>query len=400
MERADLLRAPLDLLALPALQPLGQLVELQPALPDEPPRIGEPRPARLERRPPPVRIRSQGADEPRAPLGKIGDQLLLHPGEDFRRGRRRRRAHVSGEVRDRVVDLVTHRAHRRDRTSEESARHHLLVERPQIFQAPAAASDHQHVHAARRRSPGNAPRDLLGRTFALHPRRNDEHRQVGISPVQHAQEIVDRGARGAGHHRDAAGQEGQLPLPRRIEESLRFETSAHLLEGDLQGAGAERLEGIADDLVPALRLVEREPASDQHRESVVDGEAEPARLAREQHRVDAGVLILEREIKVPARGPAQIRDLPLDVEAREAPFEDALHLPGQLADRVDPLRGRRRLRLAGAGREEIELACGASRGRLVLGLLPWKARRKAFRHYSTSRGVEAPESLSSHRLAF
>ena len=218
--------------------------------------------------------------------------------------------------------------------------------------------------------------------------------------MEHAQEIVDRGARRARHHRDAPGQEGQLPLPRRIEESLRLEARAQLLEGDLQGAGAQRLEGIAHDLVTPLRLVEREPAADQHRETVLHREAEPARLAREEHRVDAGVLILEREVQVPTRRSTQIRDLSLDVEIAEAAFEDALHLAGQLADRVDALRGRRRLGLAEPRREEIELTRGAPLGDVVVGLLPRKSRRKAFRHYSASRGVEPPESLSSHRLAF
>ena len=173
--------------------------------------------------------------------------------------------------------------------------------------------------------------------------------------MQHAEEVVHRGARRAGDYGDPHGQEGEPPLAGGVEQAFRLEPRLELFEGDLQRAGAERLDGIADELVLPLRLVEGHPSPDEHREAVLHGEAEPPGLAREQHGADARVGVLEREIEVAARGTAEVRDLAAHVQRREPPLEDALHLAGQLADRVDP-RLRNRDRRAGARREEVELA--------------------------------------------
>src|SRR5207245_9650194 len=101
--------------------------------------------------------------------------------------------------------------------------------------------------------------------------------------------------------------------------------------------------------------VEVPPPPGGRRGAAVPAEAGPPGLAREQHGADARVGVLEREIEVAARGTAEVRDLAAHVQRREPPLEHALHLAGQLADRVDP-RLRNRDRRAGAGREEVELA--------------------------------------------
>src|SRR5439155_1515993 len=96
-------------------------------------------------------------------------------------------------------------------------------------------------------------------------RRDDQHRKVGKPPVQHAEEVVHRGARRAGDYGDPHGQEGEPPLAGGVEQAFRLEPRLELFEGDLQRAGAERLDGIADELVLPLRLVEGHPSPDEHR---------------------------------------------------------------------------------------------------------------------------------------
>ena len=210
-------------------------------------------------------------------------------------------------------------------------------------------------------------------SVSLHPRGDDQDREAGKATMEHPQEIVHGGARGAGHDGDASRQERQLPLPGRIEKTLRLESRPELLEGHLQRAGAERLQGIADDLVPPLRLVEREPASDEHRETVLHCEAQSPRLAGEEHRVDAGVRIFQREVEVSARRTAQVRHFSLHLEIAEPAFQDPLHLPGQLPYGVDALRGSSRLGLAGLRREQVDLTRRRGR-RFRLVLLMWAGR--------------------------
>ena len=237
-------------------------------------------------------------------------------------GSRCGRANVRREIRDGEVDFVPDGTHRGDGAGRESPRDDLLVEGPQIFQAAATARDDEHVDRRSRAAPRDPSRDLLRGAVSLHPRGDDEDRQIGKTAVQHAQKIVDGGAGGARDHRDAPGEERQGPLARGIEEPLGLEARLELLERDLQRARPERLEGIADELVLALRLVEGHPSPDEHREAVLHGEAEPPGLAREQHGADARVGVLEREVEVAAGRPAEVGDLAAHVQRREPALEE------------------------------------------------------------------------------
>ena len=53
---------------------------------------------------------------------------------------------------------------------------------------------------------------------------------------------------------DLAGQGGQRPLARRVEESFRVQPLLQLIERELQRAEAVRLQVLADDLVFPLRV--------------------------------------------------------------------------------------------------------------------------------------------------
>ena len=240
------------------------------------------------------------------------------------------------------------RAHRGDRTPAEGARHHLLVERPEILEAAAAAGDHHHVDPGLLRGAHDPARDLLRGPLALDARWHDQHREIRMPPVQDAKKIVHRRPARAGDDRDPTGQERQLPLAGRLEEPLFLQALLQLLESDLQRARSERLDGVADELVPALRLVHGEPAAGHDRESVLDGESKPPRLGAKEHRIETGVGILEREVQMAAGGGAQVRHLALYEDRGKPAFENGLQLAGQLGDGIDA-------GAVGALAEQIEL---------------------------------------------
>src|SRR5438552_18755278 len=62
--------------------------------------------------------------------------------DQFCRGARRWRAQVSDEIADGKIDFVTHRRNDWHCGMENCARNNFFVEFPQIFDAPAAARDH------------------------------------------------------------------------------------------------------------------------------------------------------------------------------------------------------------------------------------------------------------------
>src|SRR5207253_6810184 len=189
-------------------------------------------------------------------------------------------------------------------------------------------------------------------------------------------------------------QERGPPLAGGIEQAFRLETRLELLEGDLQGARPERLDRIADELVLPLRLVEGHPSPDEHREAVLHGEAEPPRLAGEEHRADARLGVLECEVEVAAGGTAEVGDLAAHVQPGEPSLQDALHLAGQLADRIDARLSDRDGR-PGARREQVELARAAlgrsgRAGRLRGG--QWSPGWKAFGHETPIHSIRGRQT--------
>ena len=74
-------------------------------------------------------------------------ELVLRRDDEFRGRRGCRRAEVGDEIGDRDVGLVSHRRDHRYRHACDRARHHFLVERPQIFDRSAAATDDDDIHA-------------------------------------------------------------------------------------------------------------------------------------------------------------------------------------------------------------------------------------------------------------
>ena len=87
--------------------------------------------------------------------------------------------------------------------------------------------------------------------------------RAGVAPAEHLQDVADRGAVERGDDADPARQGGKRTFAAGIEQPLVLQPGLQLFEGELQRAESLRLEMLADQLIFALRLVDRDaPAGD------------------------------------------------------------------------------------------------------------------------------------------
>ena len=101
-----------------------------------------------------------------------------------------------------------------------------------------------------------------------------------------------------GDDADHARQERQLALALRVEQPFGGERLAALFEQRQQRALAGQLHPLDDDLVLRAPGIGGELAGRDDLGAVLGPEGESRRTAPPDHRVDAGVLVLEREIAV------------------------------------------------------------------------------------------------------
>ncbi len=71
--------------------------------------------------------------------------------------------------------------------------HRLFIEGPQVFQAPAAAANHQHVdRRGERIHARDRAGDFIRGSDALDSNRHDQHVDAPPPPPQHLQEVANR----------------------------------------------------------------------------------------------------------------------------------------------------------------------------------------------------------------
>jgi len=174
--------------------------------------------------------------------------------------------------------------------------------------------------------------DLGGSLGALHPHGGDEDVHGREAALRDVQDVPDDGARGRGDNPDPRRKEGDGLFVRGVEEPFGLKPGFQLLEGDLQGARTLGLGVVQDELVLAAGpvYVHPRPAEDVH--PILEIELERAGDGAEEHRPDLAFLILEGEVEMARRGPAEVRDLALDPELIEGGLQDVLDLPGELRD--------------------------------------------------------------------
>ena len=105
--------------------------------------------------------------------------------------------------------------------------------------------------------------DLLGRAFALHPHRPDQHaaRKAVREPMQ---DVADHRAGRRGDDADHGRQIREQLLARLVEQAFGGELLLALLEQRHQRADAGRLQALDDDLVGRAARIGREPAGRDH----------------------------------------------------------------------------------------------------------------------------------------
>src|ERR1700737_779620 len=196
--------------------------------------------------------------------------LALRADHDLRRGRRSWRAEVGDQVADGEVRLVSHSGNRGDGACSDRPRHDLLVKRPQILQRTSAAADENHVVNLPPGEMADRCSDLAPGGRTLNPHWINLQRQTIEPAGDDIQDVADRGAGRAGHHRDALRQHRNGLLARRIEEPLLSQALLQLLEGELQRAEAGRFRGYGIELQLALLVVNRQPAAHDQLQAVLD----------------------------------------------------------------------------------------------------------------------------------
>ena len=168
--------------------------------------------------------------------------------------------------------------------------HRLLVERPEVLHAAAAAGDDQAVDrpASRRLTVSMAaaisaaapsPCTRTGTTSTSAPRQRR---------AEHLEKIADGRPGRAGDHGDPPHERRQRPFSRRVEQSFPGQLLAKLPQGQLQRPHAARHDVLDDQLVAAAGGVEVEMAAADHLQAVVQVEAQSRRPRRATSRPAVG----------------------------------------------------------------------------------------------------------------
>ena len=123
---------------------------------------------------------------------------------------------------------------------------------------------------------------------------------------------MEDGAAGGGDDADGAREGGQRALAGGVEEAFGEQAGFELFEGELESAGAARLEGFGDELELAARLVDGDAAAGEDGEAVLRAEAEEQGLAAEENDRELGFAILECEVDVAGGRGAAVGDLAFD----------------------------------------------------------------------------------------
>ena len=172
-------------------------------------------------------------------------------------------------------------------------------------------------------------------------------REAVLEPVE---DVADHRAGRRGDHADQPRRERQPALALRVEQPLGGERLAALVEQRHQRALPGQLEPLDDDLVARAGGIGGELAGRDHLDPVLGLEAERRRLAAPDHRVDAGGVVLQREIAMARGDPLEARNLAAHPDMVERALDGPLQRGGQLRDASGRARCRPALRLLGARR--------------------------------------------------
>ncbi len=162
------------------------------------------------------------------------------------------------------------------------------------------------------------------------------------------QDVADHRARGAGDHPHHLGHGRQGTLAGRVEQALGLEPGLEFLELGQKGADARRLHALDDDLVARAHRVGGHLAGDDHLQPLLGPHAEAPHAALPDHAVDAGLVVLDRQIDVAVGVEGDLGQLAPQPHEAVGVFQRPLQRERQLRDAIG-------LGVAGLGRRAVDV---------------------------------------------
>ena len=285
---------------------------------------------------------------------------LACAGDPLGGGRGGFRAVIRGKIAQGKINFMAHRGYDGNGGCRHRAGDNFLVERPEVLNAAAAATDNQQVAQVVKVGQLDSIHNFLGGTSPLYP--GGDHHQVATprAAPQDRDEIPQRCPAVGCHEADGCRQSRQAALAGGIKQALRRELFLQFEECLLQAPDAVLLDNPENDLVTAARLVDGNPSGADNLQAVAQPHFQAFGIRAETDSGNRGIPVLQRKINVSGLLPAQVADLATQSHHREIRLQQLLDLPGQLGDRQG--RG-----FTGALRDHGSGVCGCNRKRGLTG---------------------------------
>ena len=247
---------------------------------------------------------------------------------------------VGSKVSQGHIGFVAHTAHHRNRESANRAHHALVVEGPQVFKRASPSAHDQQVNLSALGGLLHRLDQGLGRIGALHQTGVDDQRHMRGAARQCGAHIAQRGRAQRRDNTQSSRVRGQFTFAHRIKQTLGLQLGLELQEFFKQRALARALHRLGHKLQFTARLVHRQPAAHHHEGTLGGREIQQGRSTPEQraaHGRRAGLAVLQGEVAVPAAGPREARDFPLDGDRSKAAGQGlghSVHEPGNAPHRT------------------------------------------------------------------
>ena len=273
------------------------------------------------------KLKEAGAFEAGIEAGEVVGDAVLGLGDELGGGRWRGRAEVGDEIGDGEVGFVADGGDHGNLGGGDGAGDALGVKGGQVFKRAPAAGDDDDVDqslavGAGGVEAGDGGFDFSGGGVALHAGGADEDVEAGVAAAGDLEEVANDGAGGRGDDADGARKCGQRALAQGVEEAFGLEALLELLKGELERAGADRLQGFGDKLHLAALVVNADAAAGKDVLTVFKAEAEQRSLAAKEDGGKLGVGIFQGEVNMAGGRRAQVGNLALDPNVGVLGFDD------------------------------------------------------------------------------
>ncbi len=147
--------------------------------------------------------------------------------------------------------------------------------------------------------------------------------------------VANRGAVERRDDADLAGKGGQCTFACLVEQPLGLQACPELVERELEGSEALRLEMIADQLILALRFVDGDLAACHDLQAIGGLELEVAQRRAEHEPAHLRRGVLQREVQMAGVPDLAVRQLAFDPDLEEFLFETIADLDREIGHADD-----------------------------------------------------------------